>query len=59
MEIGDVKGVQTVLALGAYLGVVWWAYRSSNRARFEQDALLPFGDEPPQPSAAERREGRT
>jgi len=34
-----------VLALAAFLGIVWWAYAPARRERFERDALLPFGDE--------------
>lgn len=45
MDMGEIRGVITLLTFLAFLGVCWWAYRSSNRNRFEQDALLPFLDE--------------
>ena len=53
-ELGLVRGVITVLTLAAFLGICWWAYRSKNRARFEEDALLAFGDEEPLPPKAEK-----
>jgi cytochrome c oxidase cbb3-type subunit 4 len=45
MDPGQLRGLMTVVALVAYLGVVWWAYRTRNRDRFERDALLPFADD--------------
>ena len=46
MEIGELRGWITVITLLTFLGICWWAYRSGNRERFEQDALLPFLDDP-------------
>jgi cytochrome c oxidase cbb3-type subunit 4 len=46
MDLETLRSLVTVAAFGAFLGVVWWAYAPSRRARFERDALLPFdGDE--------------
>ena len=45
MDVNTVRGLFTLVAMLAFLGVVWWAYRSANRRRFEEDALLPFNDE--------------
>ncbi len=45
MDINVFRGVFTLLALLAFLGVVWWAYSGKNKARFEEDALLPFADD--------------
>lgn len=28
-----------------FVAVVWWAYRPKNRARFEEDAKIPFKDD--------------
>jgi cytochrome c oxidase cbb3-type subunit 4 len=46
MDLGELRGWITVLTLLTFLGICWWAYRSGNRRRFEQDALLPFLDDP-------------
>jgi len=46
MDLGEFRGWITVITLLTFLGICWWAYRSGNRQRFEQDALLPFLDDP-------------
>lgn len=43
-ELGWFRGLITILTLGAFLGICWWAYRPSNRSRFERDAWLAFDD---------------
>ena len=46
MDMGELRGVSSPSArCSAFLGICWWAYRSGNRERFEEDALLPFADE--------------
>ena len=45
MDMNLVRSLVTVAAFLAFLGIVWWAYGSARRARFERDALLPFSDE--------------
>lgn len=57
MDAHAIQGIFTVIAMLAFLGVVWWAYRSANRRRFEEDALLPFLDDASDASkAGERKE---
>lgn len=57
MDVHAIQGIFTVIAMLAFLGVVWWAYRSANRRRFEEDALLPFLDDASDaPKAGERKE---
>jgi cytochrome c oxidase cbb3-type subunit 4 len=51
MDVDTFRGLITIVAMAAFLGVVWWAYRSANRRRFEEDALLPFSDEADDSSA--------
>ncbi|MBW2274918.1 MAG: cbb3-type cytochrome c oxidase subunit 3 [Deltaproteobacteria bacterium] len=45
MEMGALRGYITLATMLAFVGICWWAYRSGNRERFEEDALLPFADE--------------
>ena len=45
MDINLIRSLVTVASLAAFLGIVWWAYGPSRKARFERDALLPFADE--------------
>ena len=45
MDINLLRSLATVAALAAFIGIVWWAYTPSRKARFDRDALLPFGDD--------------
>lgn len=45
MDINDVRGLGSIFALIAFSGVIWWAYGSSRKKRFERDAEIPFSDE--------------
>lgn len=45
MDINDLRGVSTILAMAAFLGVVWWAYSATRKDRFEEDGNIPFADE--------------
>ena len=45
MDINLLRTLVMVAALAAFLGIVWWAYGSARKERFERDALLPFSDE--------------
>ncbi|MBI3370135.1 MAG: cbb3-type cytochrome c oxidase subunit 3 [Betaproteobacteria bacterium] len=44
MDIDLIRTLVTVLALASFLGIVWWAYAPSRKARFERDANLVFDD---------------
>ncbi len=64
MDMGEVRGAITVITMICFLGIFWWAYRSGNRQRFEEDAMIPFLDEgagevrrPTRQSRCELREG--
>ncbi len=46
MGMGEFRGVITIATMLVFSGICWWAFRSGNRRRFEEDALLPFADEP-------------
>ena len=45
MDINDVRGLGTVFALIAFLGIVAWAYSSSRKNRFKDDGDMIFKDE--------------
>jgi cytochrome c oxidase cbb3-type subunit 4 len=48
VDINLIRALVMVLALAAFLGIVWWAYAPSRKSRFERDAHLVFDDaEPP------------
>lgn len=46
MDINTMRGIATILAFAAFLGVCWWAYGSRRKPRFDEAANLPFADEP-------------
>lgn len=45
MDINDVRGLSSIFALIAFAGIFWWAYGSSRKQRFEDDAQIPFIDD--------------
>ncbi|WLD59686.1 cbb3-type cytochrome c oxidase subunit 3 [Salinispirillum sp. LH 10-3-1] len=45
MDINDLRGLATVFAMAAFIGVAIWAYSSKQKARFDEAANLPFADE--------------
>jgi cytochrome c oxidase cbb3-type subunit 4 len=45
MDLGELRGYIALATMLTFLGICRWAYRSSNRKRFEEDALIPFADE--------------
>ena len=45
MDINDVRGLGTVFALIAFLGIIAWAYSSSRKKRFEDDGNIIFKDD--------------
>jgi cytochrome c oxidase cbb3-type subunit IV len=45
MDLDLIRSLVSVAAFAAFLGIVWWAYGSARRSRFDADALLPFSDE--------------
>jgi cytochrome c oxidase cbb3-type subunit 4 len=45
MDVNELRGYIAVATMLTFLGICWWAYRSGNKERFEEDALLPFADE--------------
>jgi cytochrome c oxidase cbb3-type subunit 4 len=46
MDINTLRGLSTIFVMIAFFGVCWWAFAPSRKKRFEEDANLPFADEP-------------
>lgn len=42
MDINDLHVIVTVLALVAFLGIVFWAYSRKRKRDFDEAARLPF-----------------
>lgn len=45
MNVIDLRVIITVLLFLAFLGIVYWAYSSRQKERFDEAANLPFADE--------------
>jgi cytochrome c oxidase cbb3-type subunit 4 len=45
MDVNDLRALSTVLALVAFLGIVWWAWHRKSQRGFEEAARLPFADD--------------
>lgn len=44
MDLNDLRTIITSLSFLVFIGIVSWAYSSSQRARFDEAANLPFVD---------------
>ncbi len=56
MDINDLRVFFTIVSLACFVGIARWAYSRRNRARFEEDAMLPFSDESAPSSSNEREQ---
>lgn len=45
MDINDLRGIQTLLVMIAFFGIVWWAYSSHRKKSNDEAAHLPFDDD--------------
>ncbi len=45
MDINDVRGLGTVFALIAFIGIIAWAYSTKHKGRFEDDGDMIFSDD--------------
>lgn len=59
MDITDFRSLATVLCAVGFAAVVWWAYGSSRKTRFEEDALLPFIEDDEEANAPSHREEKS
>ena len=50
MDSGTLSGIVTVVCLATFIGIVWWAFSTRNKQRFEEDARLPFEDDDDRPA---------
>ena len=50
MTSGTLSGIMTVLALLAFLSVVFWAFNPKRKKDFDSAASLPLNDDPPSPA---------
>jgi cytochrome c oxidase cbb3-type subunit IV len=49
MDFGVIHGLLTVLLIILFGGIVWWAFSSKQKKRFDEAANLPFAEHEEQP----------
>ena len=45
MDINTLRGIATITAFAAFLGVCWWAFSARRKKGFDEAANLPFADD--------------
>lgn len=45
MDVNDLRVIITTLSFVIFLGIVFWAYSSRQKSRFDEAANLPFADD--------------
>ncbi|WP_092009069.1 cbb3-type cytochrome oxidase subunit 3 [Marinobacter daqiaonensis] len=45
MDINDFRGIQTILVMLVFFGIVWWAYSAHRKKKNDEAAQLPFDDD--------------
>jgi cytochrome c oxidase cbb3-type subunit IV len=45
MDRGTLQGLATVLALLAFVGVVWWAWSGRQKQKFDEAARMPLEED--------------
>ena len=56
MDINTLRGIATVLAFAAFIGVCWWTFSGRQKKRFDEAANLVFDDEKKQEMTQNNRE---
>ncbi|MBA6420196.1 cbb3-type cytochrome c oxidase subunit 3 [Pseudomonas sp. 5Ae-yellow] len=56
MDINTLRGLGTIFAMLAFIGVVIWAYSSYKKKDFDEAAQLPFADENDAKATAEQQD---
>ena len=45
IDMNELRGIQTILVMIAFLGIVWWAYSAHRKKANDEAAHLPFDDD--------------
>ncbi|MDY7564082.1 cbb3-type cytochrome c oxidase subunit 3 [Pseudomonas sp. RTC3] len=54
MDIGDLRGLGTLVVAIAFIGLAFWVFNSKRNPEFAEARMAPFADEP-LPSHAEEQ----
>ena len=59
MDINTLRGIGTIFAMVAFIGVVIWAYSSYKKNDFDEASQLPFADEDDDKVTREQKDPRS
>lgn len=59
MDINTLRGIATILAMVAFIGIVIWAYSAYKKKDFDEAAQLPFADDDKDKATREQKETRS
>ncbi|GGF57707.1 cbb3-type cytochrome oxidase subunit 3 [Alteromonas lipolytica] len=57
MDQGTVGSIFTVIVFVVFIGIVWWAFSSRNKKKFDEAANLVFADEDKEESKQRKNSG--
>ncbi|MDM7860834.1 cbb3-type cytochrome c oxidase subunit 3 [Alteromonas sp. ASW11-36] len=56
MDQGVIGSIFTVIVFVAFIGIVFWAFSSRNKAKFDEAANLVFADEEDKKNAKDNKQ---
>ncbi|WP_285275118.1 cbb3-type cytochrome oxidase subunit 3 [Halopseudomonas bauzanensis] len=59
MDINTLRGIATIFAMVAFIGIVIWAYSSYKMKDFDEAAQLPFADDDEDQKTREQQDTRS
>lgn len=45
MDINELRGVQTLILIAVFIGIIWWAFSAKRKKANDEAAHLPFDDD--------------
>lgn len=45
MDINELRGIQTLVLIAIFIGIIWWAFSAHRKKPNEEAANLPFDDD--------------
>ena len=59
MDINTLRGIATILAMVAFIGILIWAYSAYKKKDFDEAAQLPFADDDKDQLTREQKDTRS
>ncbi|MDL0429872.1 cbb3-type cytochrome c oxidase subunit 3 [Marinobacter sp. TBZ242] len=45
MDLNELRGIQTLVIMAMFFGIIWWAFSKHRKKANEEAAHLPFDDD--------------